>query len=86
MYDYVILDTPPVSVCTDPIIASKLSDCIIYNVSMNQADKKLIKESINDLKEANGNVIGVNITKIKDLTQSSYYSSYYYYSEEHKRK
>ena len=77
-YDYIIIDTPPVSVCTDAIIASKLCDGIIYNVSINMANKSLVKESLKSLKNINAPIIGINVTKMEELSKSEYYS---YYSE-----
>lgn len=80
-YDYVLVDTPPVLICSEAQTISKLCDGVIYNVAMNQTKKNDVKEAIKTLKFANAKVIGVNLTKYP----SNYKSDYYYYSEENGR-
>ena len=80
-YDYVIIDTPPLTACSDAAIISKFCDGVVYNIAINQAKKKEIKASINQLIDANANIIGINITKA-NVKDSGYY--YYYYSDEKK--
>ncbi len=77
-YDYVLVDTPPVLICSEAQTISKLCDGVIYNVAMNQTKKNDVKEAIKTLKFANAKVIGVNLTKYP----SNYKSDYYYYSKE----
>ena len=77
-YDYVIIDTPPVLACSDAQIVSKYADGVVYNVSMNQAHKKDIKEAISNLKAVEANIIGINVVKA-ELEKNS--TQYYYYSK-----
>ncbi len=77
-YDYVLVDTPPVLICSEAQTISKLCDGVIYNVAMNQTKKNDVKEAIKTLKFANAKVIGVNLTKYPSKNKSDYY----YYSKE----
>ena len=77
-YDYIVIDTPPLVACNDAAIISSLADCVIYNVAINQAKKKEIKASLEQLNEAGANVIGINITKANISDRGGYY---YYYQE-----
>lgn len=41
-YDYIIVDTPPVSLVSDTLIISKLADTFIYVVRANYLDKRML--------------------------------------------
>ena len=75
-YDYVIIDTPPLLACSDAEQIAKIADGVIFNVAINQAKKKDIKNSINSLVSHNTNVIGINITKLKASNKTAYYNYY----------
>ena len=79
-YDYVVIDTPPLTACSDAAIIAKLSDGVVYNVAINQAKKKEVKSSIKQLIDADANIIGINVTKA-NIKDSGYY---YYYSDDKK--
>ena len=77
-YDYVVIDTPPLMACNDAAIIASIVDGVIFNVAINQGKKKEIKASINQLKDANANIIGINITKASIKDRGGYYYYYYY--------
>ena len=79
IYDYVIIDTPPLTACNDAAIISKLADAIIFNIAINQGKKKEIKSSIEELLDAKANIIGINVTKANLKDRGEYY--YYDYSD-----
>ena len=76
-YDYVIIDTPPLMACNDSAIIAGIVDGVVFNVAINQGKKKEIRASINQLQDANANIIGINITKASIKDRGGYY--YYYY-------
>lgn len=77
-YDFIAIDTPPLTACNDAAIISKLVDGVVFNVAINQGKKKEIKSSLEQLKDANANVIGINITKANIKDRGGYYYYYYY--------
>lgn len=84
-YDYVLIDTPPLAYCSDSKIISKLVDGIMYNVSINQVNKKIFVESVTQLEAVDANIVGYNIVKIPaGKFDKDYYYKYYsrYYSDE----
>ena len=84
-YDYVFIDTPPLLACSDASTIASISDGVIYNVALNQAHKKDIRDSLSSLVKQNDNIIGVNITKVKMTKKESYYYYQYGYgSDENK--
>ena len=78
-YDYVVIDTPPLTACNDASIISKLADAVVFNVAINQGKKKEIKASITQLNDAKANIIGINITKASIKDRGEYY--YYEYGD-----
>lgn len=78
-YDYIILDSPPVSPVVDPIIISRLSDTVVFVVQANRTKKNEIKESIKQLENANANIAGIVLTNVK--SKYSKYSYKYKYEE-----
>ncbi|MFA5542982.1 MAG: CpsD/CapB family tyrosine-protein kinase [Bacilli bacterium] len=78
-YDYIILDSPPVSPVIDPIIISKLTDAVVFVVQANRTKKSDIKESIKQLENAKANIAGIVLTNVK--AKYSKYSYKYKYEE-----
>ncbi len=77
-YDYVLIDTPPVSVAADAISISKHSDGIVYLVSYKNVKRNVCLESLKELKSANAPVIGSFYTNV-DIKKIKNYEYYYYY-------
>lgn len=64
-YDYVIFDTPPVSIVIDACIIAKHTNGIVYVVKQNYANKDKITMAINQIKIAGGDVIGFLLNGMK---------------------
>lgn len=76
-YDYILIDTPPINLCSDGLVISKLCDGIIFNIAMNMSKKSEINDALNAFKNIQANIIGLNLTKIEaSKKEVSYYSSY----------
>ncbi len=85
MYDYIIIDAPPVIACTDALSISKICDGVVFNVSMRDAKKKKVALAIQSLREVGAEIVGVNVTKGVASKHDDYYRHYYsdnnYYSD-----
>jgi polysaccharide biosynthesis transport protein len=82
-YDWVLIDTPPVTSVTDPVILASLVDTILFVVKYNFVDKRVIRNSLASLLKVKANVMGAVLNDL-DMKKMSYYSynSYYrYYTE-----
>lgn len=85
-YDYVFIDTPPVMACCDAETVAKIADGVVYNVAINMAKKKDIKDSIETITSHGGKVIGINVTKVKMSKKEEYYYYQYGYNNNTKTK
>ncbi|MGN0676545.1 MAG: CpsD/CapB family tyrosine-protein kinase, partial [Ruminococcus sp.] len=85
IYDYIIIDTPPVNVVTDALnISSEISGMIMVlkHASTTTDD---IEKAIKTVQLANGDLLGMIINDIQHKKDGSYYSKYnknYYSSYE----
>lgn len=77
-YDYILLDTPPIALFSDPIAISTFSDAVILAIAHAQTEIDIAKKSIMSLKRVNANIIGTVLNKISISKNNKYY--YYEYS------
>lgn len=79
-FDYVIIDTPPVTVVPDTSIIGRKVDGIILVVRNEVAKKKILKRAKFDLERNGGRVVGVVLNRVKknQVDYSDYgYDKYY---------
>lgn len=74
IFDYVVLDTPPVQAVTDAQILSAKADGTILVVRAEKTKKDSVHNSVGLLKKVNANIIG---TVLNGLEASN--NNYYYY-------
>lgn len=77
IYDYILLDAPPVNVVTDPQIISKLADGVILVIRSGKTEEESAKLAVEKLKKVEANIIG-SILNDKETKDTHYY---YYYGE-----
>jgi capsular exopolysaccharide synthesis family protein len=78
-YDRVVLDCPPISAVSDPLIISAMSDGVIYVTKFNKIRREHGRKSIQRIQNAGIHILGVVINDIDFEGKDSYYYSYYYY-------
>lgn len=77
VFDYVILDTPPIQAVTDAQILATKADGTILVVRAEKTKRESVHNSIGLLRKVNANIIG---TVLNGLEESK--NNYYYYYEE----
>lgn len=78
-YDRVILDCPPISAVSDPLIISALSDGVVFVTKFNKIRREHARKSVQRVQNAGIHLVGVVINDIDFEGKDSYYYSYYYY-------
>lgn len=79
MYDYILIDCPPVLAVSDAIAISKLTDGCIFIVSHKVTEKTAAKEAIKALKANKVNVLGCVVTGLNKKSKDYYNGKYQYY-------
>ncbi len=81
-YDYVVIDSPPVGVVTDPTVLSARVDGTLLVVEPNKTKLGAAIAAMEQLRRAEANVIGVVFNNVS-IKRAGYYtgydSGYYYY-------
>lgn len=74
VFDYIIIDLPPIAAVSDALIVSKLTDGMIVVVRQEYADKRLMDDAIRQLQFHEANIIGfvMNCTHV----ENKYYGKY----------
>lgn len=79
MFDYIIIDCPPLNAVADAIPVSSILDGTLFVVSAMDTAKQEAKNALTMLQRNGANVLGCVLTKV-DITSKSYYSYYGNYS------
>ncbi len=87
-YDYVIVDTPPISVVSDGVIVGKHCDGVILVTRPYYSDHKTIQIAINNIEFAEVNFLGfvVNDLMVDSGKKKGYYKKYYKYGYSYKSR
>lgn len=87
-YDFILIDSPPVTVVADPLVLSSLVDGVLVVVEANRTNRHIVTLANTKLREMKANVIGAIINKLSNRASSNgygygynYYTYGYYYAE-----
>lgn len=84
-FDYIVIDTPPVSVVTDAALASRLVHGVIFVLRQKYATQEIVMQALANLKNVNAKVVGCvfNAFDAQKSHQYAYSHSKYkaYYTE-----
>jgi capsular exopolysaccharide synthesis family protein len=72
LYDFVIIDTPPVTSCVDAVTLSRDSDGMVLVARPNFTQKDIFSRAVSELHNNRINVLGVAINGITDETERFY--------------
>jgi capsular exopolysaccharide synthesis family protein len=78
--DLVIFDSPPLLAVADAAVLAAGTDATILVVDAHSTKQQAAKRAIEQLRQANANVVGVALNQISD--QAGYYYYYYYASND----
>jgi capsular exopolysaccharide synthesis family protein len=78
-YERIILDCPPVSAVSDPLIVSTLADAVILVTKFNKVRREMARKSVQRILESGLQICGAVINDIDFDGRDAYYYSYYYY-------
>lgn len=86
-FDYIICDTPPVSIVADTVAFSKHMDGAILVIRQNYASRHQVIEAVNRLQTVETNILGTVLNDYNSKLDSyykydKYYSSYYYATDD----
>ena len=78
-YEYILIDTPPVTVVSDAVILAKHTSGVIVTARQGIATQETIGETLNKLRFSEANVLGFILTNVKNEKYKGYKKGYYGY-------
>ncbi|EMI41976.1 polysaccharide biosynthesis tyrosine autokinase [Rhodopirellula sp. SWK7] len=78
-FDYIIVDTPPLLVVTDPSIMASLVDAVVMTLKIRRKSKPNLKEAATILRTVGARLIGVVVNNSDESGSSDGYKGYGYY-------
>ncbi|MBI3416503.1 MAG: polysaccharide biosynthesis tyrosine autokinase [Verrucomicrobia bacterium] len=78
-YDRVVLDCPPVSAVSDPLVLAAKSDGVVFVTKFNKIRREHSRRTVQRLQDSGIFILGVILNDIDFEGRDSYYYSYYYY-------
>lgn len=75
MFDYIVIDCPPLNAVADAVPVSSVVDGTLFVVSAMDTDKREAKNALTMLQRNGANVLGCVLTKV-DINSKAYYSYY----------
>ena len=77
VYDYVILDLPPVGEVSDALAVAKETDGMLMVVRQNYCDRNVLADTVRQFEFINSKILGVVFNCTSDNGGKGYYKRYY---------
>lgn len=85
MFDYVIIDAPPLGVVIDAVIIGKYTDGAVIVIEQGVIKRKIVQDVIKQLKRGEVRILGAVLNKVDERIGAygnyEYKYSYSYYGE-----
>lgn len=78
IYDYIIIDTPPLGSVIDSAVVSKVCDGMIIIIQANAVSQKIVKKTKAQLERTGCRILGAVLNNV-ETGRSGYYGKYYGY-------
>lgn len=75
-FDFILIDLPPVTEVSDPLVASKLTDGMVVVVRQNYANRRALADTIQQLDYAGAKVLGFVLARADTGKGKKYYKRY----------
>ena len=82
-YDRVVIDCPPISAVSDPLVMGSKADGVLYVMKFKKIRREHARRSVQRIQDAGIQIIGVLLNDIDFEGRDSYYYSYYYYQNQY---
>jgi capsular exopolysaccharide synthesis family protein len=78
MFDYVLIDVPPVALVTDPAIVAVQSDGVLLVVEAEKTRKESVRRSVRTLRDVGANLLGTVMNNARSNGGDYYLQGYVY--------
>ena len=88
LYDWVVIDTPPVGAVSDALVVAPLSDGVLVVAGAEMVPRGAVKHTLERVTDSGARILGIVLNRAQIEKHSYYYGSYYghyyghYYGQE----
>lgn len=75
-YDYILVDTPPVTAVSDTCVVANMLDGVLYLVRENKTEKDAVKRGVNQLQLVGAKLLGFVLNGVDVDSRKYYYDQY----------
>ncbi len=76
VYDYILIDTPPVNAVSDTCIVANIVDGVLYLVRQNRTDKEAVRSGVHQLELVGAKLLGFILNGVDMDSRKHYYVEY----------
>jgi Mrp family chromosome partitioning ATPase len=77
IYNWIVIDTPPVGPVADALILAPLADGVVVVVGAEMVPRKAVRYTLERIAETGSRILGVVLNRAQVDKHSYYYGSYY---------
>ena len=81
IYDYVLIDLPPVLPVADALVLGAMVDGVVLVIDSGEVKVDMARDVKNQLQHAGANILGVVLNKVRSEHHGYGYGYYYYYGD-----
>ena len=78
LFDYVVLDSPPVGLVPDPVVVATQADAVLLVVDAQGTRKESLRKAMRSLQSVGANVLGTVMNNVEASKSAHYYPSAYH--------
>lgn len=86
LFDYVILDMPPIGEVSDALVTAKMADGVLIVVRQNYCNSVAFKDALRQFEFVNSRILGIVINCAQNRMKSKYQDSHYAQAAERNNK
>lgn len=76
VYDYILVDAPPVNAVSDVCIIANLLDGVLYLVRQNKTEKEQVRHGVSQLEMVGAKLLGFVLNGVETESKKGYYIEY----------
>lgn len=82
LFDYIIMDSPPLNVVIDALPLAAISDGVVLSSMQGYSNHQEVSKTVETLRKVDAKILGFILNKHKTEGKNKYNSQYYYYKKE----
>jgi capsular exopolysaccharide synthesis family protein len=74
LFDYVLIDSPPVASVSDPLIIATQTDAVLLVLDSQKTHKNVLSKTVRSMNAVGANILGTVVNNVKETRRTYYYA------------